>query len=192
MSDDTPVSWKGKNKEWSDEVSRALSQIRLVVSGVATLFDPRRASGDASDHVNGSAGGDGGGDDTMIDVDGDTLMDENEDPLAEVADDEELKRQFVYPAGYLLDSKSTLYARIHEVRENIGHLLSRTHGFLSAHQQDDVSCFTALYSTYRTWITDVGIERSAHPLERLLRLYKADISPFNDQRAPQGLTRVRS
>jgi len=173
MSDDPPVSRKGKNKEWSDEMSRALSQIRLVISGVATLFDPQRASGGAANGCAAATNGD-------IDMEGDTNMDEEdeEDPLAEVADDEELKRQFRYPAGYVLDHKSPLYARIHELREEIGRLLSRTHVFLSTHQEDDVACFTALYSTFRTWITDVGIERSAHPLERLLRLYKADISPF--------------
>ena len=169
MGDETPVSRKGKNKEWADEVSRALSQIRLVISGVAALFDPRRAAGETDGLANGG---------DRIQTDGDVLMEEDEDPLAEVADDEELTRQFRYPAGYLLDVKSPLYDRIHELREDIGRLLSRTHAFLGAHQEDDVSCFTALYSAYRTWITDVGIERSAHPLERLLRLYKADVSPF--------------
>lgn len=169
MSDETPVSRKGKNKEWGDEVSRQLTQLRLVISGVSSLFDPKRASGEANGHANGNGN---------IDTEGDTVMEEDDDPLAEVADDEELKRQFRYPAGYLLDSKSPLYTRIHELREDIGRLLSKTHGFLNANQEDDVTCFTALYATYRTWITDVGIERSAHPLERLVRLYKADISPF--------------
>jgi proteasome activator subunit 4 len=164
MSDDPPVSRKGKYKEWSDEVSRSLTAIRLVISGVSSLFDPRMASGEA----------DGNG----IDADGDAVMEEDDDPLAEVADDEELKRQFHYSAGYLLSPKDPLYRHIHELREEIGRLLSRTHSFLRADQQDDVASFTSLYATYRTWITDVGIERSAHPLERLVRLYKADISPF--------------
>ena len=169
MSDETPVSRKGKNKEWTDEITRALSQIRLVISGVATLFDPRRAAGETNGMVNG---------DDKIQTNDDVLMEEDDDPLAEVADDEELTRQFRYPAGYVLDANSPLYARIHELREDVGRLLSRTHTFLSTHQEDDVSCFTALYSAYRIWITDVGIERSAHPLERLLRLYKSDVSPF--------------
>ncbi|KAK3361733.1 hypothetical protein B0T24DRAFT_113953 [Lasiosphaeria ovina] len=166
MSNDPPVSRKGKNKEWSDELSRSLTALRLVVSGVSTLFDPRHASGEVD-------GSDGDGND-----DGDVVMEEDDDPLAEVADDEELKRQFHYAAGYLLSNKDPIYARIHELREDVGRLLSRTHSFLNANQEDDVACFTSLYATYRTWITDVGIERSAHPLERLVRLYKADISPF--------------
>ncbi|KUI69719.1 Proteasome activator complex subunit 4 [Cytospora mali] len=169
MSDQTPVSRKGKNKEWGDEVSRQLTQLRLVISGVSALFDPKKAAGDA----NGS-----GRDNGRIEADGDTIMDEDEDPLAEVADDEELKRQYRYPSGYVLDAKSPLYIRIHELREDIGRLLSKTHNFLNANQEDDVTCFTALYTTLRTWITDVGIERSAHPLERLSRLYKADVTPF--------------
>ncbi|EGS19696.1 putative proteasome activator protein [Thermochaetoides thermophila DSM 1495] len=169
MSDDPPVSRKGKNKEWSDELSRSLTAIRLIISGIATLFDPRRASGEV---VNGDA------DPIQKDADGDAMMEEDDDPLAEVADDEELKRQFQYPAGYPLRPNDPLYDRIHKLREDIGEQLSKTHAFLNANQEDDVACFTALYAAYRTWITDVGIERSAHPLERLLRLYKADISPF--------------
>lgn len=169
MSDQTPVSRKGKNKEWGDEVSRQLTQLRLVISGVSALFDPKRAAGDP----NGSKCESG-----KIEADGDTIMDEDEDPLAEVADDEELKRQYRYPSGYVLDASSPLYTRIHELREDIGRLLSKTHNFLNANQEDDVTCFTALYTTLRTWITDVGIERSAHPLERLSRLYKADVTPF--------------
>lgn len=168
MSSETPISRKGKNKEWGDEVSRQLTQLRLVISGASALFDPKRAAGEA----NGGTKENG-----RIEADGDTIM-EDEDPLAEVADDEELKRQYRYPSGYILDASSPLYARIHELRQDIGHLLSKTHSFLNANQEDDVTCFTALYATYRTWITDVGIERSAHPLERLSRLYKADITPF--------------
>ncbi|KAF2999130.1 hypothetical protein E8E14_004777 [Neopestalotiopsis sp. 37M] len=164
MSDDPPVSRSGKNKEWSDEVSRQLSQIRLVISGIATLFDPKRASGELNGHVNG--------DEEMRDVE------EEEDPLAEVGEDDETRPQYKYQSGYLLNSTDPLYGRIHDVRDNIGHLLSRIHSFLNTHQADDVACFTALYSTYRMWITDVGFERSAHPLERLVRLYKADVGPF--------------
>jgi proteasome activator subunit 4 len=170
MGDDPPVSRKGKNKEWSDELSRSLTALRLIISGISTLFDPTRASGERSgESINGSG---------VTDTEGDTMMEEDDDPLAEVADDEELKRQIHYPAGYPLNPKDPIYDRIHDLREDIGRLLSKTHAFLNANQEDDVACFTSLYATYRTWITDVGIERSAHPLERLVRLYRADISPF--------------
>ncbi|KAK3941439.1 proteasome activator BLM10 [Diplogelasinospora grovesii] len=169
MSADTPVTRKGKHKEWSDDLSRSLTALRLAISGVSTLFDPKFASGEANGHVSGNG---------SVDGDGDAMMEEDDDPLAEVADDDELKRQFHYPAGYPLSPRDPAYARVHELREDVGRLLSRTHSFLNANQEDDVACFTALYATYRTWITDVGIERSAHPLERLVRLYKADISPF--------------
>ncbi|KAI1491500.1 hypothetical protein F5X96DRAFT_471013 [Biscogniauxia mediterranea] len=175
MSDDPPVSRKGKNKEWSDEVSRQLTQLRLVISGIATLFDPRRASGESNGHVNGNGSAGNDGDVIMRDDEDD---DDEDDPLAEVGEDDETKPQFKYQSGYLLTPKTELYNRIHNLREDIGRLLSTTHAFLNAHQEDDVACFTALYSTYRTWITDVGFERSAHPLDRLVRLYKADISPF--------------
>lgn len=177
MSDKPPVSRGGKNKEWSDETSRQLSQLRLVISGVAALFDPKRASGEIGtrrDSMNAPNGD--GGSVVMEDVDDDET--EPDDPLAEAGEDDETKPQFKYQAGYLLTPSTSLYNRIHGLREDIGKLLSRTHSFLNSHQEDDVACFTALYSTYRTWITDVGFERSAHPLDRLIRLYKADISPF--------------
>ncbi|KAI1077268.1 hypothetical protein F5B20DRAFT_583513 [Whalleya microplaca] len=176
MSDNPPVSRKGKNKEWSDEVSRQLSQLRLVISGIATLFDPKRASGEPNGHVNGNGDVDHDGDEAMGDDDNED--DDENNPLAEVGEDDETKPQFKYQSGYLLNPSEQDYRRIHGLREEIGRLLSRTHSFLNAHQEDDVACFTSLYNTYRTWITDVGFERSAHPLDRLTRLYRADIAPF--------------
>ncbi|KID77838.1 Proteasome activator BLM10 [Metarhizium brunneum] len=167
FSDNPPVSRTGKNKEWSDEVSRLMQQMRLVISGMSTMFDPKRASGNGNEKL--SNGNDG---------DGDVEMGEDDESLAEGAEDEELRPQFRYKAGYLLKSDDPVYGRIHELREQLGHLLSKAHSFLSENQEDDVICSTALCNAYRTWITDVGIERSAHPLERHLRLYKADIAAF--------------
>jgi proteasome activator subunit 4 len=168
ISDNPSVSRKGKNKEWSDEVSRNLSQLRLIISGIATLFDPKKASGQSD------KGEDADGDAIM---NGDDALDE-ENPLAEAAEDEETRPQFHYRAGYLLEKNSSTYEHIHSLREDVGQLLSKIHDFLSAHQEDDVACFTALYQTYRTWITDVGNERSAHMLERVSKLYDADIRAF--------------
>jgi proteasome activator subunit 4 len=167
LSDNPPVSRTGKNKEWSDEVSRLMQQIRLVISGMAVMFDPRRASG-----ISGTGPHDANG----VEDDDETMMDE--DPLAEVADDEELRPQYRYKAGYVLKTDDPAYHRIHDLREDLGRLLTKTHAFLHQNQEDDVNSFTALCSAYRTWITDVGIERSAHPVERHLRLYKADIAAF--------------
>ncbi|KAI1419849.1 hypothetical protein F5Y12DRAFT_720247 [Xylaria sp. FL1777] len=176
MSDKPPVSRGGKNKEWSDETSRQLSQLRLVISGIATLFDPKRASGEANGHHTNFGILNGDSDDLIMQDDDDEA--ESDDPLAEAGEDDETKPQFKYQAGYLLTPGTPLYNRIHGLRDDIGRLLSRTHSWLNANQEDDVACFTALYSAYRTWITDVGFERSAHPLDRLIRLYKADIAPF--------------
>lgn len=169
MSDNPPVSRNGKNKEWSDELSRMIQQIRLIISGMATLFDPKRASGGA---------GEGEKADNTSDMDVDDSPDDEEDPLAEVAEDEELRPQFRYKAGYVLKPTDPAYQKIHELRDKVGYLLSDTHRFLNENQEDDVNCFTALYSAYKTWITDVGIERSAHTLDRHARLYRADIAPF--------------
>ena len=173
MGDDPPVKRTGKNKEWSDEVGRLLGRIRLATSGISVLFDPKRASGLASNTNMRHA---------SIDTDGDVPMDDEngneDDPLAEVADDEEMRPQFRYEAGYILKPTDPEFIQIHELREGIGHLLSKIHRFLNDNAEDDVSCFQALYFAYKVWITDVGIERSARPLDRHLRLYKADISAF--------------
>ncbi|KAH6951019.1 hypothetical protein BKA56DRAFT_712205 [Ilyonectria sp. MPI-CAGE-AT-0026] len=169
MSDNPPVSRKGKNMVWSDEVSRLLQQIRLITSGMATMFDPERAVGVTNSVTTEEH--DVGDDDEM-------MIDEEEDPLAEVAEDEELRPQFRYKAGYLLKSSDPAYGKIHDLRDELGHLLTKTHSFLNANQEDDVNCFTALYAAYRTWIADVGIERSANPLERQLGLFDAGIFAF--------------
>ncbi|KAF5006539.1 hypothetical protein FDECE_7108 [Fusarium decemcellulare] len=169
ISDNPPVSRTGKNKEWSDEVSRLMQQIRLVTSGMATMFDPERAAGilignTEEDH------------DVAREEEDEMMIDE--DPLAEVAEDEELRPQLRYEAGHVLKSSEPAYRRIHDLREELGRLLAKTHSFLHDNQEDDVDSFTALYAAYRTWITDVGIERSAHPLERHVRLYESNIAAF--------------
>lgn len=177
MGDNPSVSRKGKNKVWSDEVSRNLTQLRLVLSGLSSLFDPKEASGERTGvhEVNGT--GKLGGNVEMTEVlDDDDGTDE--DLLAEGGEDEETRPQFRYHAGYLLEQDSPVYLRIHELRDEVGQLLSKMHTFLNENQEDDVACFTALYSAYKTWITDVGTERSAHTLDRVRRLYSADIQPF--------------
>jgi len=168
MGDDSPVPRTGKNKEWSDEVGRLLGQIRLAISGISTLFDPKKASGQQQ---NGDAA-------MSTDSEGDVEMEDDDDPLAEPADDAEMRPQFKYESGYILKPTDEAYVRIHELREDVGRLLSRIHHFLYKKAEDDVACFQALYAAYRVWITDVGIERSARPLDRHVRLYKADISSF--------------
>ncbi|KAG5984832.1 hypothetical protein E4U55_003050 [Claviceps digitariae] len=179
ISDNPPVSRTGKNKEWSDEVSRLMQQIRLVISGMSTMFDPERASSDKrSTDVNGKPRL-GEGVQGAVDDEGDAdMIDDDDDNLEEDAEDEELRPQFKYKTGYFLKPADAVYARIHDLRDQLGHLLTKAHVFLTENQEDDVNCSTALCNAYRTWITDVGIERSAHPLERHLRLYKADIAAF--------------
>lgn len=164
LSDKSPVSRSGKHKEWSDDVSRLMEQIWLGISGMAALFDPTQATG------TGVANGDS---DAMdVDEEGDS------DPLAEVAEDESLRPQFKYPAGYALQKGEPAYIRVHELREQLGRLLTKAHAFLTANQEDDVKSFTSLYSAYRAWVTDVGFERSAHGLERHVNLYKSYIAAF--------------
>ncbi|KAI0998040.1 hypothetical protein K3495_g10150 [Podosphaera aphanis] len=173
ISDNPSISMKGKNIEWSDEVSRSLKQLRLILSGISTLFDPKYVSENTNDDLD------------KIKVETQKFpteeinkLFEDTDSLSELPDEEETKPQVFYPAGYPLEKDSNVYIRIHELREKVGHLLCRTHDFLSNAQEDAVACFTALSQTYRTWITDVGNERSAQMLERMVKLYSSDIRPF--------------
>lgn len=159
ISDNPSVSRKGKNKEWSDEVSRNLSQLRLILSGIASLFDPQNPFETFKQNPNES------------DINHSFL-------LAGTAEDEATRPLSQYQAGFILKRGSKIFSHIHKLREDVGRLLSRIHIFLSVEQEDDVACFTALYQTYRTWITDVGNERSAHMLERSIKLYNSDIRPF--------------
>jgi proteasome activator subunit 4 len=179
MSDSPPVPRSGKNKLWSDEVARNLSQIRLVISGLSSLFHPREASGErGSRDVNGQPVADPARDLDMTDADGNDPVEDDDDFLAEGGEDEETRPQFHYQAGYLLKEDSLYFIHIHKLRSEVGQLLSEVHQFLNEHEEDDVACFTALYTAYKTWITDVGVERSAHTLERVVKLYNADIQPF--------------
>jgi proteasome activator subunit 4 len=47
MSDDPPIKREGTGKDWSDEVSRNLVLLRLVISGISVLFDSKYQVDDA-------------------------------------------------------------------------------------------------------------------------------------------------
>lgn len=181
MSEGSSVSRSGKNKVWSDEVARNLSQLRLVISGLSSLFDPNEAGAESRA---GAKTTDGTGTDVeMTDADGAVIGgtndtgDDEDHVLAEGGDDE-TRPQFRYQAGYVLEVGTPVYIKIHKLRDDVGQLLHQMHDFLIKNQEDDVACFTALYTAYKTWITDVGTERSAHTLDRVSKLYNADIAPF--------------
>ena len=172
LTGDSPhVKREGTGKEWSDEVSRNLVLVRLAISGVSVLFDPRYESKDGDEAESDS--------DVSMKTDGPTSADDrnDEDALGEDVD-EERKPTFQYPTGYPLERGSDEYNEIHRLREVAGKCLHDIHEFLVAKYQDDVQCFNALYQAYRSWLVDVGIERSAHVLDRVTRLLQADIHPF--------------
>ncbi|KAA8910242.1 putative proteasome activator subunit 4, partial [Sphaerosporella brunnea] len=173
-SDTSSIKRDGTGKEWSDEVTRNLVLLRLAMSGAAGLFDPRYVSEGSLAERNTS----------FKHIDEDTEM-KDEDEVDTEADaegdtqDDEPKTTHRYPAGYALgDESDPLYIAIHELRDRIGNTLHHVHKFLTAKQEDDVACFNALYSTYRVWFIDVGIERSAHLVDRITRLFSTDIQTF--------------
>ncbi|KAL1902106.1 Proteasome activator BLM10 [Ceratocystis pirilliformis] len=175
MGPDSPIPRTGKNKEWSDEVDRLLSQTLMVISGISTLFDPKRAT-EANVDSDAAAAADMDAHDHASEID---VGEDEDDPLAEMdGDDGEPRLHFQYNFGYLLKRDSEAYSKIHKIRDDLGRLLSRIHRFLTDNMEDDVSCFQTLYALYRVWITDVGFERSARPLERHNRLYKTEVGSF--------------
>lgn len=185
MSDDPPIKREGTGKEWSDEISRNLVLVRLVISGISVLFDSEYKIDDddvddtaltpdhpMADGPNGSAKDE---DTEMEDTDG---HDDGDAAALGEAEDEDVRPTFQYNTGYPLDRQSQSYRDLHELRYAIGKTLHRVHQFLVQRQEDDVPCFNSLYNAYRSWLTDVGIERSAHVLDRVTRLLAADIHPF--------------
>ena len=170
------VKRDGVGKAWSDEISRNLVLLRLLLSGVAVLFKTEAAS-----KQYGGPDSELSSDTEMVEANGhlpEDGGDQNAEPSIEDAEENEVKPTFQYPTGYLLDEGNQLYEDIHELRDRIGKTLHKVHEFLVAKQEDDVACFGPLYTAYRSWFIDVGFERSAHVLDRVTRLLAADIQPF--------------
>ncbi|KAJ5482722.1 hypothetical protein N7539_006168 [Penicillium diatomitis] len=165
------VKRDGSGKDWSDEVTRNLVLLRLLLSGISVLFDSKATSNTVKNSPEDqSSGSENQGMDEGPDGDSDALLD--------TSDESAIKENFTYPTGYPLEEGDGLYTTIHEIRERAGYVLHEVHRFLSDKQEDDVPCFGALYSAYRSWFVDVGIERSAHVLDRVTRLLAADVHPY--------------
>ena len=173
----SPIKRDGSGKEWSDEVSRNLVLLRLVLSGISVLFDPKGVSEGLTTMA---AGVDA--DKSMSQANGhlpeEPLHETDHDATLDGTDETSIKPSFQYPTGYLLDPEDPLYADIHSLRQETGRVLHDVHRFLIEKQEDDVSCFGPLYTAYRAWFVDVGIERSAHLLDRVTRLLQADEQPY--------------
>lgn len=174
------VKRDGSGKDWSDEVTRNLVLIRLLLSGISMLFDSKAASQSRQDISEGDAPGPD--DNSMTDArdfppDG-GLEDADNDIDLDSSDENFVRKTFRYPVGYPLEESDPLYITIHEIRERAGQVLHSVHRFLADKQEDDVTCFAALYSAYRSWFVDVSMERSAHVLDRVMRLLTADTLPY--------------
>ena len=176
----SPIKRDGSGKDWSDEVSRNLVLLRLILSGVSVLLDPKGVSqgletNDQAEHPVKTL---------LEENDGDTVMSngagDDDVPEEHLDFEDELKPKpiFQVPAGYLLSPEDPLYIEIHNLRQQTGWLLHDVHKFLCEKQEDDVSSFTPLYTAYKAWFIDVGIERSARVLDRVTKLLAADLLPY--------------
>ncbi|KAI5301302.1 hypothetical protein KEM55_005537 [Ascosphaera atra] len=186
MGEESPIKPDGgSGKAWSDEVSRKLVLLRLVVSGVSMLFDNKAVAKDGlvgqekGDVGEAATGPDNegsmepdceGGDELIAEADSALDTGDTEDPM--------MRHIFHYPTGYPLTEDDPLYISLHALRHRIGEVLHRVHSYLRENQPDDVSCFTSLFTAYRSWFVDVGIERSAHVLDRVAKLFVADSQPY--------------
>ena len=172
ISESSTIKRDGSDKDWSDEVSRNLMVIRLLLSGLSVLFNPK-------DVDNATPGESETNSDTeMKDLgDNDATDEDDEDALANTNDDS-VKPVYSVAAGYVLDDDDVIYEELHSFREQVGSMLHEVHVFLVENQEDDVACFGPLYQAYRSWFIDVGIERSAKVLDRNTRLLAADIHPY--------------
>ncbi|KAH8730865.1 hypothetical protein GQ44DRAFT_768035 [Phaeosphaeriaceae sp. PMI808] len=166
-SSESPIKREGTGKDWSDEVSRNLVLLRLIISGISVLFDVRH------DQVEGSTAENSDSDSDDMDTEG-----IDDDAGLGEAEDEEVKPTFQYESGYPLQRGDQNYTLIHNLRHSVGEILHTVHQFLIEKQPDDVPCFNSLYNAYRSWFIDVGIERSAHVLDRIARLLDNDERPF--------------
>ena len=167
----------GVGKEWSDEVSRHLVLLRLLLSGVSVLFDAKLDSKIKTPQSESETSSDT----KMVDAEAESSSDhhdEDSDENLRDADDDEDKPTFTYASGYLLEEDDGLYQELHAFRERTGQVLHEVHDFLVEKQEDDVACFEPLSNAYRSWFVDVGIERSAHVLDRVTRLLSADTQPY--------------
>ncbi|KAK6503911.1 hypothetical protein TWF506_002135 [Arthrobotrys conoides] len=168
ISDEFGSKRDGVGKDWSDDVSRNLVLVRLLLSGIASLVDI--SGGIAVDRDNLRSGPSADGDEQSLSL-------EDEEDLADC--DNNQHQSFTYPTGYFFqDTSHEIYTLIHDLRRQIGEALHRVHDFLLETQRDDIACFNALYTAYRSWFVDVGIERSAQVVERILRLFESDIHLF--------------
>ncbi|KAL8936894.1 MAG: hypothetical protein Q9216_004696 [Gyalolechia sp. 2 TL-2023] len=174
-SETSHIKRDGTGKEWSDEVSRNLVLIKLLLSGVSVLFDPEAASNEGDSVDSDETAVDTGAVNGHAPEEQDTEV--SEIPVEE-AEENEVKPTYKYPAGYVLTDTDPLYKELHQLRHQAGELLHEVHEFLTHKQEDDIACFGPLYTAYRSWFIDVGIERSAHVLDRVTRLLAADIHPY--------------
>ena len=169
----SPIKRDGSGKAWSDEVARNLVLIRLSLAGASTLFDADVATnrGDDLPHANGDIKMKNGHE--ALQEDGSST----DDYLA-ASEDNEVRPTFKYTNGYPLKAGDAVYTEVHSLRADMGKVLHNVHDFLVVNQEDDVACFSPLYNAYKSWFIDVGVEKSAHVLDRATRLFTADIHHY--------------
>jgi proteasome activator subunit 4 len=177
LTDGTSIVKRGETgKEWSDEVSKNVNLLRLMMSGMSILFHIKKVSKNSN-----VAPPEAHGDTEINEANRHVLkerIEKDQDLSLNGIDEDAIKPTFQYPVGYVLAEDDPLFCEIQDLREQAGELFHNIHRFLTEKQEDDVAYFSALYTAYRSWFIDVGLERSAQALKEMTRSLASDIGPY--------------
>lgn len=141
---------EGAGKEWSDDVSRNLTLLRLLISGISSVFESKTVSEASPSSKNTDKDQEMKDPDADADEDGSSEdgIDEEGDSGGDDANNDDIKPSCVYPTGYMFedDKSDPLCVKVHDLRVRSGEMFHRVHGFLVKYAEDDVPCFNALYT----------------------------------------------
>ncbi|KAK9481275.1 hypothetical protein V1514DRAFT_300594 [Lipomyces japonicus] len=175
-----------RSKEWSDDLQKDLSYLRVLASGISLLLDRRDNEHDETGKSEGDVEMQNVSDNVdrgiLDDVEEDLIDDEESAGDDDNDDSEEssaIRKVYRYPSGYPFQDKSNpLYIKIHETHQRFGQILHRVYLYLQEHKEDDVPSFETLAYAYRIWFTDVGNEQSLKLAATHIRSYVHEIEIY--------------
>ncbi|KAK9462470.1 uncharacterized protein V1516DRAFT_670355 [Lipomyces oligophaga] len=186
----TSPNMKIPEQDWSEEIVRQTTFLRMAISGMSITFDPKQISQSAPKQECLAS-------EETVKCDNrdnyespeevlaeepvpDSIADEYEDEDGESADEEEddamlFRRNHPYPSGYFFTNKTdSLYVSIHELHERIGWLIHNLLIYIQKNKEDDVTAMVSVTSLSRVWFVDIGYERTLKIHNLYTRAYLSD------------------
>ncbi|KAG4257595.1 hypothetical protein BFJ72_g14505 [Fusarium proliferatum] len=133
------------------EFSRLINHSQCIISGVASLIDPKQVVGPQADEF----------------------------PSIEFYEDARLLVPLGYADGYGMSVDDPVYRKLHQCREDIGSLILECHKFLNESQNIDPTSHVALCYATLAWAVDVGISRTTPLRQYHHGIYKKDTYDFS-------------